>query len=129
MRDAAPPILNRIYRKLRSLSLYPRYREYVAGTRNREEAGQVAGVFHAPEHRNLVEHLAGARVVPLDEADDIDVADGAQHVSDFAGKAPRAENENLSTGLHYATDPSASFASDSRSTLHTVSTSLRVKSG
>ena len=31
MRDAAPPILNRIYRKLRSLSLYPSYREYLAG--------------------------------------------------------------------------------------------------
>lgn len=31
MRDAAPPILNRIYRKLRSLLLYPRYREYLAG--------------------------------------------------------------------------------------------------
>lgn len=31
MRDAAPPILNRLYRKLRKLTLYPRYREYVAG--------------------------------------------------------------------------------------------------
>ena len=31
MRDAAPPILNRLYRKLRLFSLYPRYREYVDG--------------------------------------------------------------------------------------------------
>ena len=31
MRDAAPPILDRIHRKLRSLSLYPRYRAYVDG--------------------------------------------------------------------------------------------------
>lgn len=31
MKDAAPPILNRIARKLRTLTLYPRYRAYVAG--------------------------------------------------------------------------------------------------
>ena len=31
MRDAAPPILNRLYRKFRKLTLYPRYREYLAG--------------------------------------------------------------------------------------------------
>lgn len=34
MRDAAPPILNRVWRKLRKLALYSKYRSYLSGIAN-----------------------------------------------------------------------------------------------